>query len=103
MYGICVDLLYLQDVEGCDGECVDAWHVAEGLGNAIVLAVNHQGPLSADIPPVSHLTLTLADVPAVLGLLHILICSNLHSRLPMRVLPLIPSMVSIKALGLASL
>ena len=68
---------YLQDVEGCDGQHVHARQVAERLGDAAVVSVHHQGPLTADVPPVSHLPLSAADVAAVLGLLDILVSPNL--------------------------
>ena len=68
---------HLQDVEGCDGQHVHARQVAEGLGDAAVVPVHHQGPLATDVPPVSHLSLAAADVAAVLGLLDILVGPDL--------------------------
>ena len=58
----------LQQVEPLDARELDAGEVAEGLGDALVLGVDDEGPLAADVAAVPHLTLALAQVDGVAGL-----------------------------------
>ncbi len=53
---------HLHQVEGCDGSCVNSRQVPEGLGNAIVIAIDHQRTLAVHIAPVPHLSLAPPDI-----------------------------------------
>lgn len=62
----------LEEVQSVNAHDLNTRDVAEGLLDAVVVAVDNEGPLALDVAPVPHLTLALANLLGLLDVLNIL-------------------------------